>query len=76
MRIDCDGAGMAVCVSDNGKGMAMESLDKRGSFGLIGMRERAAALGGTMHIDSAEGTGTTIQIRLPLNVTATPRQEH
>jgi signal transduction histidine kinase len=53
-------------ISDNGRGMAPDDLQKAGSFGLAGMRERVAALGGTMHIDSTRTTGTAIMISIPL----------
>jgi signal transduction histidine kinase len=35
-------------------------------LGLIGMRERVAALHGTLTIDSAPGRGTTISVDIPL----------
>lgn len=41
-----------------------------GSFGLIGLRERAAALGGSVDIDSAPGRGTRLSVCLPLEATA------
>jgi signal transduction histidine kinase len=35
-------------------------------MGLAGMRERFAALGGQVEIESADGGGTRLRIRLPL----------
>src|SRR5688572_22229928 len=35
-------------------------------FGLVGMRERARLLGGTLVIESAPGEGTAIDVRLPV----------
>ena len=35
------------------------------SFGLLGMRERAALLGGTLIIRSALGKGTTVILDVP-----------
>ena len=66
VRIECDGDGMTVYVGDDGNGLTMNNLNKPGSFGLRGMRERVAAFGGKLRIDSAEGKGTQILIRLPL----------
>ena len=37
-----------------------------GGFGLPGMRERAAGLGGSVEIESSAGAGTTIAVTLPL----------
>jgi PAS domain S-box-containing protein len=54
-------------VRDNGKGMREEELTKADSFGLIGIRERAIALGGTAEISGEKGRGTTVKVRIPLN---------
>ncbi len=53
-------------VADNGKGIAQADQHKPGSFGLIGMRQRAVAVGGEMSISENVSDGTTIEIRLPL----------
>lgn len=52
-------------ILDNGVGMNDEDLSKRGSFGLIGMRERIYVLGGKVAITSQLGDGTKISIELP-----------
>jgi signal transduction histidine kinase len=36
------------------------------SIGLIGMRERLAAVGGTIHSRSARGAATTVMFELPM----------
>lgn len=38
----------------------------RGGMGLIGMRERAAIMGGTMTIESEPGTGTIVTVSVPI----------
>jgi signal transduction histidine kinase len=38
-------------------------------FGLLGMRERAEQLGGSVAVESQPGRGTTIGIRLPVPAT-------
>lgn len=38
----------------------------RGSLGLLGMRERARELGGTVAIRNRPGEGTTVRISIPL----------
>lgn len=62
--------GLKVRVEDNGIGFQVqEALAKRESFGLSGMRERVALLGGKFHVASrSEGTkkGTKISIELPI----------
>ncbi|KIL49899.1 histidine kinase [Jeotgalibacillus soli] len=52
-------------IRDNGKGFDT-SLQKEGSFGLIGMRERAELLDGQISIDSKKGSGTVVMIQIPL----------
>jgi signal transduction histidine kinase len=58
-----DGIAKAV-VEDDGRGFGSETL-RDGGFGLIGMRERLALLGGRLEIESNE-TGTTIAAEVPL----------
>jgi len=61
---------LKLSVEDNGVGFNIqEALAKRESFGLSGMRERVALLGGSFHVDSrTEGNkrGTKISIELPI----------
>ena len=48
-------------VTDDGQGGALLDL----GHGLLGMRDRATALGGTLTIHSPPGQGTTIEANLP-----------
>lgn len=61
-----------VIVEDDGKGFDAHVLDrtKRATsrFGLSGMRERLARIGGTMMIESTPGAGTSVFIQIPLAV--------
>src|SRR5271157_1806689 len=53
-------------VADNGAGFCAETARNQPmSFGLAGMRERAALLGGTLAVRSAPGEGTRITLQLP-----------
>jgi signal transduction histidine kinase len=56
-------------VHDNGRGIdpSFQQSGKTGHFGLAGMRERSASLGGTLHIVSTPNVGTTVSLRLPSN---------
>jgi signal transduction histidine kinase len=54
--------GVKLEITDNGKGFAA-CRPQMGHYGLSMMRERAAACGGTMEIDSAPGAGTRIAVR-------------
>lgn len=52
-------------ITDNGKGLRNDDQGTRKSFGLIGMRERAAMLGGEIRIHAQPGAGTSIEIVIP-----------
>lgn len=60
------GEDIVLKIHDNGMGFdpAINSSNK--SFGLMGMRERAIALGGEVIIDSAPSQGTVIFVRIPI----------
>ncbi len=59
------GASLFIEVRDNGRGFdtSHKHVDH---YGLQGMSERAAALRASLHIDSANGSGTTVQLLLPI----------
>lgn len=59
-------------VTDDGVGIADEKRDRPG-FGIAGMRERAAALDGTLMIARVAPHGTRIRLRLPLVTAAASR---
>jgi signal transduction histidine kinase len=52
-------------VQDNGGGNTNGANDTPGGHGLTGMRERAAALGGTLRVGAAPGGGFLVQATLP-----------
>ena len=53
-------------IHDNGRGFDPASPSRSGSLGLLGMRERAAMLGGEVSISSAPEEGTTVTAWMPL----------
>jgi PAS domain S-box-containing protein len=52
-------------VRDDGKGMILHVSDQMNSLGILGMRERAQAFGGTVVIESAENEGTCVRVTIP-----------
>jgi signal transduction histidine kinase len=66
LEIQDDGVGFNV-------GAVQEGYDKRGSLGMVNMRERAELLNGAVKIDSTEGKGTRITILVPLGDAAAER---
>jgi two-component system sensor histidine kinase UhpB len=55
-----------VRIADNGRGTARDPRPNRDSFGLLGLRERSARLGGEIKISTAPGLGFALTITLPL----------
>ncbi len=53
-------------VCDDGQGFDPAQAQRPQSFGLLGMQERAIALGGVLEIDSAPGQGTRVRVVVPL----------
>ena len=65
VALERDAGEVILTVSDNGSGFVPEAARKPGSFGQIGLRERAYHLGGTVTFDSAPGRGTRVELRIP-----------
>jgi signal transduction histidine kinase len=60
-----DGSISAV-VEDDGRGFSVDE-SRADALGLVGMRERAALLGGRVSIESARGRGTTLAVEVPVS---------
>ncbi len=62
---------LVASVRDRGRGFNVSAVDSsynsRGSLGLLNMRERARLIGAECRIRSAEGEGTTVEVRVPLS---------
>ncbi|MCC6792605.1 MAG: HAMP domain-containing protein, partial [Thermomicrobiales bacterium] len=57
---------LRVTIRDNGSGFDPDQAANPTSLGLLSMRERAAAIGGTLEILSKPGTGTLVIVERPL----------
>ena len=55
-------AGVRLEVRDDGAGMTEPSEP---GFGLVGIRERAARLGGRLDVESGPGQGCTLRVEIP-----------
>jgi signal transduction histidine kinase len=53
-------------VSDDGRGLGGVRLGEGNGFGLAGMRDRVALVGGTLDVTDGEISGTTLMVRVPL----------
>ena len=61
----CCGDALVLEVTDNGSGFELAAAQRKNSFGLLGMNERAIALGGTLEIESQLQYGSTIRLTIP-----------
>jgi PAS domain S-box-containing protein len=52
-------------VADDGRGVTADELERATSLGIIGIRERALAVGGTVSFSGHPGRGTTVTVRVP-----------
>lgn len=68
--LKCRAGWLDLAISDDGCGFDQHALKTRSPnyfpLGLLGMRERAAGLNGSLTIDSTPGAGTTVRARFPL----------
>jgi len=66
VRIERTGEAVMLEVADDGAGFSPDAPRKTGSLGLMGLRERARLLRGTVEIDTAPGRGTRIRVAIPV----------
>jgi len=57
---------LRLTVKDEGVGLAPEKLQTGRSIGIIGMKERAYLVNGTLSVDSRVGEGTEVTVSVPL----------
>jgi signal transduction histidine kinase len=70
VQVGRKGGVLLIRIVDNGKGFDTQAMnngyERRDSFGMVNMRERAELLDGTLKLDSAPGMGTTITVTIPI----------
>jgi len=63
-------------VEDDGIGFRESDLSNSfGSLGLLGMKERAQFCGGDVQISSSPGNGTTVTVRVPVDIPSAEREQ-
>jgi signal transduction histidine kinase len=68
---DRQGDHLRVVIQDDGNGF--DPRDRSTGFGLLGMRERHVLVRGTLGIESAPGTGTTLRASIPIRRRSTTK---
>jgi signal transduction histidine kinase len=74
VRFDVRKGSLSLVVADDGHGPATTdpaALEREGHMGLTGMRERIAALGGTVRFDGRPGSGARVEVLVPITPEAT-----
>ena len=67
INMDASNDRLVMIIKDNGKGITEEQVYAPNAFGLMGMRERIHALGGSVEISGAQGKGVTVSVDIPLD---------
>lgn len=65
VKLQRSGHALELDVADNGVGR-LAQLQEPGHYGVLGMRERAQALGGSFELVQIEPTGVGLRVRLPI----------
>lgn len=66
IELSLDSGVLTLEIHDNGRGIAPADLAKERSFGIRGLHERAATVGGWVDLSSAPGDGTSLILTVPL----------
>jgi signal transduction histidine kinase len=66
VRLECLPDALVLRVKDDGKGITAEAARGPRSLGLLGIRERARRLGGSVEITGEPGLGTEVLLRVPM----------
>ena len=60
-----DGDTLSLKVEDNGRGIQEQEFESPKSLGLLGLRERVLAFGGSIDVRGQEGKGTAVSVSIP-----------
>ena len=63
-----EGGDLVLRIQDDGRGIPRDTLTAPRSIGLVGMRERALLLEGRCDIRGGNGSGTTIEVKVPREI--------
>jgi signal transduction histidine kinase len=66
MVLTQSGGLLSLTISDRGTGFNSTQEKPGGGLGLVGIKERARLVNGTVELTSAEGQGTTVTVAIPV----------
>jgi len=59
---------LTLAITDDGEGFDVSAVNGHGGLGLVSMEERACLVGGRFSVESQPGEGTTIEVRVPVDL--------
>jgi signal transduction histidine kinase len=65
VSLQSSGGRLHLVVEDNGRGLSPDIPTRPNSLGLLGMKERAAMVGGNLTVEGSPGRGTTVRLEIP-----------
>ena len=74
LTLDVGDGHLLLTIRDDGQGFTNEPDAFPGHFGLLGMRERAEQLQGSLTITTSPGNGTTVRLELPFDAPPAPEK--
>jgi len=66
IQVRMEGIDLSIRVTDNGSGLPVD-WRQPGHYGVLGMRERAVALGGSFELQKLDSGGVCVSARIPLH---------
>ena len=67
VSLRAEGEILTLSVEDDGRGFDLRELPESVGLGVVGMRERAELIGGTLEIRSRPGGGTRVRLKVPVH---------
>lgn len=64
--VEKEGEILILAIKDNGQGFDLDNIKHKNSWGMLGMKERAAIINGELIIETEKQKGTTIKLKVPL----------
>lgn len=70
VELAMEGRELCLIVTDDGHGFDPEAIEANGALGIVSMRERVRMVKGKISVQSRQGEGTQIEVRVPITAQA------